>query len=163
MIHRTGYTSKDVNDYARARIDEVRDEIGPIIKWLKKNGIAADIYWGWTMLIPRDFIDDDSEADEFFADVSTEIEGQSVEGCQIESHAGDGYLDTSDAEDYMADWDGLTAVGVGNGVTPTENQVKELDEIIQDYADLSYVNIFLRDEDGDRYVEISTIDSPKYI
>lgn len=163
MIRRTGYSRKDVKNSAEARIDEVERSIGPIIKLLKKYRIAADIYWGWTMVISRNFIDDENEANEFFADVSTEIEGQSVAGCQIESHAGDGYLDTSDAEDYMADWDGLTAVGVGNGVTPTEDQVKELDEIIQDYADLSYVNIFLRDEDGDRYVEISTIDSPKYI
>ena len=162
MIRRTGYTKKDIKRYVGSLMNELDGSISKIVGFLKKNDIAADVYWEWLMVIGKDVAIDEDEANDFFAEVATEIEGTSVAGRIIESHSGDGSLHEQDDQfyaNYPAELSGTTP----GDSTPTDEQIEELDEIVNDYgSDLQMVVVWLYDEDGNRYVEISTIDEPMY-
>lgn len=162
MIRRADYTREDVRAYAETRLDEVERDIGPIIKYLKKNDIAAEIIWEWTMIIDHEIAGgDEGVADDFFAEVSAEIEGKKVSGYTIMSMSGEGSL--SSQEDYFyADWRGQLSGATRGEVDPTEKQVMELDKIIDEYSpDLSFIIVYLLDSDGNRYAEVASIDEPR--
>ena len=163
MMKRLGYSDSDVRSYADNKVREVEDSIGPIVDYLRAKDIVADITWRWSMVIPKSILEGDDfsqEADDFLADVSTEIDGRMVNGVKIESYAGDNSgLEKYDDNSFIANWLGTMFFNViGESNDPSEDDVKEIQRMVDDYAsDLDYITVDLFDSGGDHYIELQNI------